>query len=333
MSFRLTSIINIGIYQLNGGVNDVQIKRSVKEIVDTAVIKIPSLGLVQIINNKPSYNLPDSSIATSKLFNEGDPVIIQLGYNGQNMQEFKGFVRRVTASVPVVIECEGYAWQLRRTRVSGNWKSVMLLDFLTQQVAGTSIKLSQYIKQTELVNLKMDVENGLKSLEYLRDKCGFSVYFMFDTLYVGIEAGFPGNQNPPQHQLGWNTIKDDKLKWRLASDTVVQFRGIMSKGNNAKRPMVTAGDANGSVVTHNIANLGTSDAQTNIDDKLLQEKYNGFEGSFTAFLQPFTQMCDTDILIDKIYNKRGGRYFVQGVEVKFGMGGATREVTIGYALS
>jgi len=325
MPFKLCSTINIGDYQFNGGVTDLVIKRSVKEIVDTAVIRVPALGSVL------GTDLPNSSVKTSTLFKEGDLVIIQLGYNGQYQQEFKGFVRRVTASTPVEIECEGYAWQLRRVRLAGYWKSIFLPDFLKLLVAGTGIQLSGSIPNIPLTNLKLDRPNGLKVLEYIKDSVHLSSYFMFDTLYVGLEEGLPGKQ--VGHSLGWNTIKDDKLKYRDAADTLLQIRFKGAKGKNVKTPLLTAGDDEGSVVTYNFANV-TDQATANqiINDILQQQKYTGLEGSFTAFLQPFIQMCDTDVITDPIYKVRQGSYFVQGVEVRYGMNGATREVSVGRSL-
>jgi len=327
MSFKLTCFVQIGNYQFYGGINDCVIKRSVKEIVDTAVLKIPAVGRVNSDDNEPQ-----NSIATSALWTEGDQVIIQLGYNGNNLQEFKGFVRRVNASIPVVVECEGYGWQLRRKVIVQSWKSVKLRDFLTVLVAGTDIQLSQYIPDMMLTNLKINHANALKALEYVKDHCHLSVYFLFDTLYVGLEEGVKGNV--VKHRLGWNTVRDDKLKWRLAADTSVQIRLVTGKGKNAKRVVYQAGDANGSMVTKNIANLvDSADAQSVADDLLQQAKYTGFEGTMTAFLQPFIQMCDTEAITDKLYNERTGNYFTQGCEVKFGMQGAQRIISIGRTLS
>ena len=180
MSFKLTGIFTIGAYQFYGGVHECEIKRSVKEIVDTATITIPALGR---INGDLAETA--SSIVTSSLFNEGDAVTIQLGYNYNYIQEFAGFVRRVTASIPVKIECEGYAWQLRRQRLVGNYPGITLKNFLTQLVKGTNIQLSQYIPDLPLVNLKIDQPDGLKVLEHLKNECHLSVYFLFNKLYVG----------------------------------------------------------------------------------------------------------------------------------------------------
>jgi hypothetical protein len=333
MSFRLTSQFQIGNYQFSGGVNQVEIKRSVKDIVDTAVITMPAL----VSSN--SVNMPNSSIKTSTLFNEGDPVVINLGYNFNNVQEFKGFVRRVNASIPVKIECEGYAWQLRRQRMPGSWPSIQLKEYLQLLVQNTNIQLSQYIPDYQLTNLKSNRKNCLDDLEFLRDHCYLSVYFLFDTLFVGSEDGVQGagataGPNPaPIFQLGWNTFRDDKLKWRKITDNPLLVRMVASKGNNKQRPVYTYGTTGGSVVTDDIANVSGDTAINSIaQDTYNKACYTGYEGSITGFLQPYVQMCDTANLQDPLYKVRQGAFFTQGTNVKFGVGGATREIFLGQSI-
>lgn len=325
--FWLTSVVQIGSYQLRGGVNNVSGKRSTKEIIDTAIIKIPGIGR---ITGKDT--LPTTSIETSKLFQEGDKVNIMLGYNNDNRQEFKGFVRRVTPSIPVTIECEGYAWLLRRKRVLKSWKSVKLKEFLKELVADTEITLSPFIPDLTLKNLTINHANALKSLEYVRDQLHLTVCFQFDVLYVGLQQGIPGSR--VKFRLGWNTIRDDKLKYRLASDTKVLVRLVTGKGKKAKRTLIEIGDKDGSLIERQIPNIDEAgDLNKIANDILIQAKYTGFEGDITAFLQPYCQPFDVAVIIDRMYNERGGNYFVEGIEFDFGMSGAKRKVHIGRSLS
>jgi hypothetical protein len=337
MSFKLTSQFTIGAYTFNGGVNEVEIRRTVKTFVDTAVITLPALG---IANN--SAKLPENSVKTSTLFKPGDPVTIQLGYNYQNSTEFKGFVRRVSPSIPVKIECEGYAWQLRgQTFAACSYPSISLLQLLTNLAAGTNIKLSPDIPNWPLSNFKSPTVSKLEVLQYLQEQCRIPVYFLFDTIYAGLEMGCPSSTGVapdtrpvPVHQLGWNTMRDEKLKWREVSDTPVQVWMLPAKGKNKKRPLYKAGPSGGSVVKNDIANISDQAVlQTIANDELARKSYTGYEGSITGFLQPYIQMCDTANLVDPMYNVREGRYFTQGTTVRFGVNGATREIFLGAALS
>jgi len=328
MSFKLQCLVTIGTLQIRGGIHEAsKIKRSVKEIVDTAMLKIPAIGRI----NKGS-DLPTTSIETSKLWTEGDKVTIQLGYNGDLRTEFMGFVRRVTASVPVEIECEGYAWQLRRVRLLKSWKTVSLKDFLKELIVGTDITLSPFIPDMQLSNLTINHANALKTLEYIKEKLHLSVYFQFNVLYVGLEEGIPGN--PVKYRLGWNCVRDDNLKYRLAADTQVLVRLVTGKGKNAKRTLIEVGDQGGSLVQKYIANVTDEATLKSIANDLLQKaKYTGYEGFISGFLQPFCQPCDTAVIIDKLYDVMGGSCFTEGTEVDFTMHGATRKVHVSRALS
>lgn len=327
MSFKLQCLITIGTLEIRGGINDAsKIKRSVKEIVDTATLKIPAVGRI----NKTS-DLPTTSIETSKLWTEGDKVTIQLGYNGDLRTEFKGFVRRVTASVPVEVECEGYAWQLRRVRLLKSYKSVTLKAFLKDLVLGTDITLSQFIPDMQLSNLTINHANALKTLEYLKEKLHLSVYFQFDVLYVGLEEGVRGNL--VKFRLGWNCVRDDNLKYRLASDTQVLVRLVTGKGKNNKRTLIEVGDQGGSLIQKYIANVTDEATLRAIANDILQKaKYTGYEGYISGLLQPFCQPCDTAMIIDKMYNVMGGNCFTEATEVDFTMHGATRKTHVSRAI-
>ncbi|HVS92458.1 MAG TPA: hypothetical protein VHE59_10515 [Mucilaginibacter sp.] len=350
MSFKLYSKVTVGKYGFNGGIHECTIKRSVHEIIDTAIIKIPAvarandvleiastLASIAGFNGNPTKsktgNYPDTSVESSTLWREGDPVNILLGYNGDYRQEFKGFVRRVSPTIPATIECEGYAWQLRYKQISGVWKSIKLKDLLQILIAGTDIALSPYIPDLALTNLSTHHQpNCLTMLEYLKRKCHLVAYFIFNTLYVGIEEGIPGNT--VMYRLGWNCIRDNKLKYRVANDTKVLIRVVAGKGKNAKRPITEVGDAGGSIITENIANIGGPVDMKAIANRLLSyKKYTGYEGQISGFLQPYCNPSDTVQLSDVLYKVMGGSYFVDGIEVKFGMEGARRDVHISRALS
>ena len=329
MSFRLQSVVQIGAYQIKAGINEATVKRSVKEVVDKATLKIPAMGKV---NAQLDALNTETSIQTSALFKEGDPVTIQLGYNGDLRQEFKGFVRRVTAAIPVEIECEGYGWQLRRKYFVKSWKSVLLLEFLKELIAGTDIKLSPLIPKMTLTNLCIKNANGLEVLEYIKDKVHLSVYFVMDVLYVGLEEGVKGNT--VSYSLGYNCVRNNNLKYRKIDDTRLLIRLVTGKGKNHKRPLYEIGDKGGSLIEENIAFV--RDAKTLHDiakDLLVRQKYTGYEGFISGFLQPYCQPTDTVTLIDKRYKTLGGNFFVEATEVVFGLNGATRKVHITRALN
>jgi len=350
MSFRLCSQISIGKYAFSGGVNDIVIKRSVKEIIDTCTIKIPGIANIEslkrgvadvlgpgitAVTKSNVDGLSKSSVRTSTLWQEGDKVSIFLGYNNDYQQEFKGFVRRVSPSIPVVIECEGYGWQLRRKPFNGAWKSIKLIDLLTLIISGTDVKLSPYIPDATLTDVWFKGGNALTALGILKDKSHLAVYFYFDQLYAGLEEVQEGKKTIQRNwRLGWNAPRTDTLKYRIADNTNVQIKVTAAKGKNAKTPILIVGDTGGSIINEHLAfNSDPGQMKRIANQLLLYKKYTGFEGTITGFLQPYADPGDTANIVDKMYNVYTGLYFIDGIEVKFGINGAQRIVSISHALS
>ncbi|WAC40587.1 hypothetical protein [Pedobacter sp. SL55] len=325
MAFKLNSKIQLGDYSLKGGVNEIVVKRSVNSYMDTATIKIPALG--RVLQNDA---LPQSSVESAKQFKEGDRVVIHLGYNGELVREFDGFIRRVSPAIPVVLECEGFGWQLRRKRFLISWKSTTLLEVLQHLVKDTDVKLSGFIPTVKLTNFALRNVNGLEVLDYFKKKMLLTAYFNFNELYVGLQQGVL--KETVSLRLGWNVLRDDQLKYRLADDTRVLVRLVTGKGKKNKRLLYEVGDKDGVLREITIPNItDQSWLQRTAADALAKAKFTGYEGSITCFLQPFIEPSCVAKIIDKKYN-RGGSYMVMSTEVSYGMNGARRKIEIGRSL-
>jgi hypothetical protein len=358
MAFTLNSIIKIGAYTFAGGVHELTIKKNVHVIVDTAVLKIPGLGrivsvknainsalsLIGLGNQTPVSNLPASSVQTALLFKEGDSVAIDLGYNGQLQNEFRGFVRRVNITTPITIELEGYAWQLRNQNILASWKATTVKDVLQRIIQGTDIVLSPDIPQIALTNFYIKNESGLKVLEYLKDKMLLTVYFDDNVLYAGIEEGritatTSGVQSlstlaEVKYSIGYNCpTNQPDLKQRLGKDNLVRVR-LKTRQKTGKCILYEAGDPGGAIVERIIPfSSDVNYLQSQAAAYLKKLKYDGYEGKVTGFLQPFCKPGWKATITDKKYNgARAGTYFVPGTEVTFGVTGAKRKVQITYRL-
>jgi hypothetical protein len=341
MAFTLNSFVKIGALSFTGGINDLTIKKSVNAIVDTAVLKIPGLGRVISLSN-PTANLPNSSVQTAKLFKEGDKVSIDLGYNKDLRNEFRGFVRRVNLTTPLSIEMEGYGWQLRNQNILASWKVTTIKQVLERVIQGTDIVLSPDLADIKLTSFYIKNESGLKVLEYFKEKMLLTVYFDDNVLYVGIQEGRTTAEGPGQngtlaevkYNIGFNCVGNQSdLKQRLAKDNLVRVR-LKTKGKKGKHVLYEAGDEGGAVIDRIIP---FSNDEAYLKEKaaafLKRLKYDGYEGKITGFLQPFAKPGYKAIITDKRFEgARAGTYFVPAVEVTFGRSGAKRKVEITYRL-
>jgi len=365
MAFVLNSVITIGKYHFKG-VNDLVIKKNVHVIVDTAKLKIPALSRIptkttftdEVQNSvseviaittaltgfKLDNKLPKSSVETAVLFNEGDKVSIDLGYNGDLRNEFRGFVRRINQTVPLEIEMEGYAFQLRNKTVLKSWKKTNVKEVLTDVIKGTDVILSPDIPDIPLPYFVSANWTGLRILEYLKEKMLLTVCFDDNVLFVGIEEGrsisnLGGDKSRTGlaevvYNIGYNCpTNQPNLKRRLGKDDRVLVR-IRSRQKTGKTIMYEAGDIDGAVHTTNMQFASDpSVLQLMAEAKLKRLKYDGYEGTLIGFLQPFCKPGWKAILKDEKYVGAGiGTYFIAGTEVHFGAKGGRRMVSITYRL-
>lgn len=341
MAFTLNSDITIGPYK-KVKPHEVKINLSLSEYANKAVIKLPASA--RLVNAKKEVS---NTIQTALHLNEGDKVIINLGYNGKLEQEFEGFVARVNVATPVEVECEGYSYQLRYLQPKNKtFKKAELKDILQYIITGTDIVLSKEIPGCKIEKLVIDGHTGTEVLELIKKALGDLVYINFhkNELYAGLAYLDP--KDKVVYRLGWNVIKDGNLKQHKASNDniTIIYKGKKKDGTNVQEAIkskkqtaviTTTGSASKGGETKVITTHAVTDSDTlkqMAAAKLKKLSYDGYEGKITAFLQPFCQHGWKSKLADKTYPERNGEHIIEAVEITYGMGGARRIVQIGERL-
>jgi hypothetical protein len=328
MAFVLTSNISIGQYN-QVKVHELKIKKSIHKFVNEAIIKVPTLYRLKL---NGSY-VSDTAVKASDLFQEGDPVIINLGYNNRLVQEFIGFIHRVNFKTPLEIECEGYSYQLRKKSYIKTWKNTTVLEMLRYMIQGTDITLSGQIPDIPVEKWYMQNQTGVEILDEFRKKLLLTIYFRGKELYAGLTYTDTVQGSSVSYQLGWNTIRDDQLKFREAKSQQLRIIAIhkLKKGGKIQTEV---GDKNAAVRTVFFPNVTDTATLKHLAEKKLSElKYDGYEGKITAFLQPFCDIAYKGIVTDPRYPQRSGNYFIDTVEVEYSTKGGRRKVEIGIKLT
>lgn len=271
-------------------------------------------------------------IETGKKLTEGMKVEIKTGYNGLNLTRFKGFIRRINYTVPLALDCEGYSYQLRKildfTKAYKNTTVRLILEDLTK---GTDIKLSDSIPNIPIDKATFKNVTGIQVLEWFKEKCLLTVYFNFDTLYVGALALEP--KASQTFRLGWNVIKDSDLKFNDDKEFVDVRLTIESRAKNGIKQKEYAGNVGSQEKVYRTS-IKDKKTQQDIATRLRLEVVNrGYEGSITAFLMPYVVPGDTAIIDDTKYPQRVGRYFITGVQGSFDRSGGRQKIKIGNKLS
>lgn len=319
--FTLSCNITIGSVSFTS-VADVVIKRSTREVNATAVIKVPVTAVLKQSGAEKTY------IETAKQIKVGDPVTIQLGYDGNLKDEFKGFVKRLNYTVPLEIECEDWYWKLRYKTLKKSYPQTTIKQLLNDVLAGSGATVHPGTIDMTLKNTIVDNKTGAWVLEKLKSDYGLTVYFdITGRLYVG--KAYQVKSNRVKYELRGNVIKDDDLKFYRADDYKLKVEAKSYDRNGAKLE-ASVGAEGGEAKTlffYDVKDVAQLKALA--EQELKRYSFDGYRGKIETFLVPFAEPAMVAALADPTYTARGGDYYIESTEVRFGTGGGRRIVELG----
>ncbi|WP_162923649.1 hypothetical protein [Arachidicoccus soli] len=301
-------------------------KRSVDNYADSATVTVPALYFL-----KKSGNIYNPKVVGTYLFAEGMPIQIELGYNGNLVTRFKGFIKRINYAAPLELECEGYSYPLQKIYINKTYTNSSVKKILTDLLQGTGISISSDTADVPINEAVFKNASGVQILEWLKKKCLLTVYFNFNEIYVGLRATEP--KGSVDFHIGWNTVNANDLLFSGYKEfSTVRINGVYRKSNGDLN--VTTTDGNGSVKTiHLDVDMTTAWQQKIINDRKLIYTSMGYTGKLTAFLEPYTDIGMTAKITDDKYPERSGSYFVESVEGSFSNRGGRQIVGIGFSLN
>jgi len=356
----LCSDITIGTFRF-AGVNEVRVKRSLHSYADTAFIKIPSIS--KIVQGKRSSSVVQT---TANLFNDGDPVTINVGYlDGNAWQKlapwsagatpiiaagtnsplctvFQGFVRRRDMNMPLEVECEGYVRQMRLNMAENGFyastSSSALLKLISAACPDITIQMGPG-GNIPFLNITLNEANGADICDKIKELSQgvLSVFFINPTtLWCGLTyTPYMNNTDPfalglVNYELGYNVVKDNGLKERTTEDQPVQviINGCYATGQKITTASQTKYQGRkAKSFVNNIGDKPTLQAIAN--EKQYQMNYAGYEGALNTFLQPYCAPGYKANTIDDRYKVRNGVYMAESTDITYGMKGGKIKVEIG----
>lgn len=298
------------------GVHDVSVKRSIHEIAATATIKVPVTAVLRM------QGKPPTQIEVAQAIRVGDPVEVQLGYNGAYKTEFKGYVKLLNLKTPLEIECEDefYKTRSRNVTLQGKFTLAAILD-------KCGLKPT-YCATLTIDNFAADNKPVSWVLGKLKTEYGLSIYFDMDGKLYAAEP-YKIVSETVRYRLRWNVIKDDDLQFRRADDVKLKIKAVCIYRDGSKIEG-TIGPSDGTEKTlyfYDVKNK--EELATLADAELKRYSYDGYSGKIETFLQPYALPTMVADIEDTAFNERNGQYYIESTEVKFGTGGARRTVEIG----
>jgi hypothetical protein len=322
--FVLDAKITIGDYTFKS-IHDVEIMKSVEDMVDTAIIQLPTRFKIKGKDNVELF--------TEEAIKSGDKVTIELAYEGKYRGvEFEGYVKKVAPRFPLEIHCEDAMWLLRRKNINKAWnEGTTLKEILQEVVTGTSIKLAPGIPDINLDKWIIKNANGTQVLDSLKKQLAMTV-FINDAgeLYCGLQQ-FTNIDQVVRYDLNYNLVKNN-LEFKRAEDRRIKVKYTYIDPEN-KRTSVTVGDEDGELRTfHTSVVSDESKLREMATAEIEKLKYDGYDGSVESFLLPYATRGMKASIEDETHPNRDGGYFIKSVKVTFGLSGARRIVKIGNRL-
>jgi hypothetical protein len=268
------------------------------------------------------------------LIQVGNEIAIRLGYDGDFVDEFKGYVTNIGSRIPVEIQCEDLMWQLKQTEVSKVWKKVRLSEILKQIIpSGTPFELNG--GDRDLGELRLNKVSVAGVLDKFRS-LGITSYVRNGKLYCG--DAYPtawrgdGLHNVRYH-FQKNIIEHD-LQYRNKKDVKVKLE-VISKQNNGDNQTYTypdniVGEAEHHTL-HQQNGLSKEQLKKIAEAEYSKFVYDGFRGSFLTFGSPYCDHGWVAELEDLYYPEHNGKYLIDKVVTHFGLRGYKRELTLGGA--
>lgn len=302
----------------------VKITSSLKLLSDTAKIVIP--GTVY-----------DKNLDLVKTLTVGSEVVIKLGYDGNLRTEFEGYLLSVTNKKgSLTLECEDKIYLFRKTQMPDAELIDISLETLIENVVAEVAKQNPeivfnkpntfnarfdkfQIKGNSAYDILKKVQKELNPNIFMKDNNLF-VHYIFSESF-GTVANYDFSRNIEKEDLTYKTADERKI--------LVEVEYKDDKGEVQKE---TAGAENGEKVTRKIYLTDKETAQSVAKQELDNRVYDGFEGSFVAWLEPF---CAAGYLVNLADSKKvlddfkDGTYYVLAVDTDFSKNGAVRKITVG----
>lgn len=293
---------------------EVEIIRSVDNLADVATIILPEAIMNEVINLEGKIN-------------RGDAVIIEMGYDGDLVNEFTGHVREITTNNSLLkIHCEDALFKFR-------------VGVKDKELKPTSIKkIAQYLIDEIDKDYKIDCDYDISYekftihdatafdvLKKLQEESSANIYFETTTKTLHIHPPYTQKGGEVHYSMQKN-VETSSLKYDNKEDKKVEviIESTDTKGNIKK---VTAGTTGGDKVTMKVGSMPDSSMQEIANEVLKRHNSPGYNGTFDTWLIPKVEPSYTARIKDEDYPDKTGRYYVSAVTTKLSSSGGVRTIT------
>lgn len=320
--FNMISEVTIGNIVINTPIK-LSVTSSIKKLSDTAKLTFPRN--FNFVDNNKRTSTADKNI--TKFIKVGDKVSVKLGYDDNLKQEFTGYVAKISADTPLVIDCEDEMWKLKQTSFTKSYKNISLEGLLNDLLPNYPIKAINI----NLGKFIIKESSTFEVLQALRKDYLLHAYFKNGTLKVGFPTDIVTDSSVNVDLKQTKSISD--LKYVKKDDIKLQIKAI-SNFRTGSKIIVEVGESGGAVRTLNFYEKSKSELEKLANDAYKNLSFDGFQGNLLLYGQPAITAGDTINIIDTVYSDsdRSGKYIVEEVVKEYSQSGYTQKVKLGMKL-
>lgn len=315
--------ITIGAYKLMM-LDSVEIHKSVDLLANTCTIKLPG----SVYGKALKIEGGDDGNPRIK---RGDKVTVELGYVGRLKEEYEGYLLNIlTDDGSITLNCENELFLLRKAIPNKEFAKATVKQIAQYAIdnAGVKLKLN--------CTLSIDYDKFVISnataydvLKKLKEETRANIFLTTSELHI--HPPYILKTGDVKYSFQKN-IESSDLKYVRAEDKVLQVV-VENTGADGKKKTKEYGTTGGDKIVISGNGLSESSMQTLAKDKYLEQMYDGYEGSITAWMIPIVEPGYSARVEDDDYEFKNGTYYVTSVTTSFGSSGGVRKVQLGKRLN
>lgn len=300
---------------------EINIRKSWKNFTDTATIKLPKAIYYYDENGnlKPVEHI-------GNFIKVGDKVEIKLGYNRQLFTEFTGYVARSPRiDIPYEILCEDEMWQLKRKEISVSIQNATVKQIIQAVAPGYELDCIDEIYG----DFSMKQTTAVKVFNELQEKAGIYTFFREGRLVCGkIYSDEKVSSKQPVFEYCENII-DHNLQYIYPDEAKVKLYA-KSKNKDGSYTQVEVGEDGGDIEHWEVPamDMKEKDLKKMAENRLKNlKRFGGYRGTITSFGWPRVEHGQVVQVVDKKYEERNTKNFVDEVEITLSANGGYRRIS------
>lgn len=293
-------------------VESVHIENSSEKFTDTAKVVLPR-EFNQALQQSKQFSIAHKNLM--EVIKVGDSIKIEAGYNGDFHTEFEGYITKIGAEAPLVLECEDEMYKLKKAQpLKKMYSAVDLKDLLKDLAPGYEIKTFDKIP---LGKFAVNNATPYKVIEYLKQNYGVKCFFKEKTLYGGLSVQLKSDATH-HFNLNRNVRKGGDLVYEIKEGRKRWIKAISKQKGTSKQVTYEFGEQGESEITlHAPINLNKEQLKKWAEDYYKSLVYDGYSGSFYSWGVPRTRAGDSAEIIDPNYTDkhRDGTFYISEVVI------------------